>query len=64
MEYAPSSLVTTVRVNPVSICVTVTVTPGNTAPLSSRTSPLIWAVTLCPRTCTNHEKKDAQGGQA
>src|SRR5688500_9504538 len=27
--------------NPVSVCVTVTVTPGSTAPLSSRTTPLI-----------------------
>jgi hypothetical protein len=35
---------TTVRVNPVSVCVTVTVTPGRTAPLSSRTVPLSCAV--------------------
>ena len=35
----PLSLVTTVRLKPVSICVTVTVTPGSTALLSSVTRP-------------------------
>ena len=29
---------------PVSVCVTVTSTPGNTAPLASAIEPLIWAV--------------------
>ena len=31
--YEPLSLVTVVRTIPVSVCVAVTVTPGNTAPL-------------------------------
>src|SRR5205085_5838904 len=44
MAYPPLPSVTTVRVNPVSVCVTVTVTPGSTAPLSSLTVPVIWAV--------------------
>ncbi len=35
---------TTVRVKPVSVCVTVTVTPGSTAPLSSVTRPFSAAV--------------------
>jgi hypothetical protein len=43
-RYAPVSSVTAVRVTLVSTCVTVTVTPGSTAPLSSRTAPLICAV--------------------
>jgi hypothetical protein len=34
--------------NPVSVCVTVTVTPGSTPPLSSRTVPSSCAV-ACPR---------------
>jgi hypothetical protein len=45
--YAPFSLVTTLRVSPVSVWVTVTVTPGRTAPLSSATRPLSWAVDSC-----------------
>src|SRR5919106_187956 len=44
MMYAPLPSVTTVRVKPVSVCVTITVTPGSTAPLSSLTVPAIWAV--------------------
>ena len=36
---SPVSSVTTVRVNAVSVCVAVTVTPGSTAPLSSATRP-------------------------
>src|SRR5688572_7297078 len=42
--YPPLPSVTTLRAKPVSVCVTVTVTPGRTAPLSSRTVPLICAV--------------------
>src|SRR5512138_116816 len=45
--YDPLSLVTSLRVNPVSVCVTVTVTPGSTAPLSSVTRPLSCAVESC-----------------
>src|SRR3954466_15857043 len=44
ITYVPLSLVTTVRVKPVSICVTVTLTPGSTALLSSVTRPLSSAV--------------------
>src|SRR6266446_299003 len=44
---------------PVSVCVAVTSTPGNTAPLWSLTVPLIWAVAwaksgLQPRASTNN----------
>ncbi len=42
--YPPPSSVTVVRVKPVSVCVTVTVTPGSTPPLSSATLPLNCAV--------------------
>jgi len=42
--YEPVSLLTTERVNPVSVSLAVTSTPGNTAPLWSMTVPLIWAV--------------------
>jgi hypothetical protein len=42
--YEPVSFDTVVRVSPVSCCVTVIVTPGNTPPLWSRTVPLIVAV--------------------
>ncbi len=42
-----SSSVVTLRVSPVSVCVAVTVTPGSTAPLSSVTRPLNWAVESC-----------------
>ena len=44
MTYDPFSSVTMVRVNPVSVCVTVTVTPGGTPPLWSFTVPLNCAV--------------------
>ena len=44
MPYVPLPSVTTERVKPVSVWVTVTVTPGSTAPLSSVTRPLSSAV--------------------
>jgi len=44
ITYAPVPSVTDVRVKPVSVWVTETVTPGRTAPLSSRTVPLSCAV--------------------
>src|SRR5688500_4011478 len=44
MTHVPAASVTTVRVNPVSVCVAVTVTPGSTASLSSVTRPLSSAV--------------------
>jgi hypothetical protein len=43
-EYEPVSLDTVVRTRPVSVCVAVMVTPGSTAPLWSRTVPLMPAV--------------------
>src|SRR6266850_6009038 len=42
--YDPVSLLTTVRVRPVSVCVAVTSAPGKRAPLWSVTVPLICAV--------------------
>ena len=33
ITYDPSASLTTLRLNPVSVCVAVTVTPGSTAPL-------------------------------
>src|SRR5690242_20505165 len=48
MMYAPVSFVTVVRVSPVSVWRTVTVTPGRASPPLSFTFPLIWAVeTAC-----------------
>src|SRR5688572_17631104 len=44
MTQAPVPSVTAVRLKPVSVCVAVTVTPGNTAPLSSVTRPASSAV--------------------
>ena len=44
MIQLPLSSVTTVLVNPVSVWVAVTVTPGSTAPLSSVTRPFNSAV--------------------
>src|ERR1051325_11995172 len=44
MTYRPFPSVTTERVNAVSVCVAVTVTPGSTPPLSSVTRPLSSAV--------------------
>ena len=41
--YAPSSPVIAFRAMPVSVCVTVTSTPGSAPPLESRTNPVIWA---------------------
>src|SRR5262245_26015804 len=60
----PVSLALTVRVSPLSICLAVTVTPGNTAPVESRTTPEMapekpcphtneLAHTITPRICTN-----------
>src|SRR5687767_4093064 len=43
-EYAPASSVTASRLNPVSVWIATTVTPGNTPPLESATMPLICAV--------------------
>src|SRR5678809_37849 len=40
----PVSFDTVVRATPVSVCVAVTSTPGNTAPVWSLIVPLIWAV--------------------
>jgi hypothetical protein len=40
----------TVRVAVVSVFVTFTSTPGNTAPEESRTVPDIWEATVCPNT--------------
>ena len=42
--YEPVSSVTAVRVRPVSVCVTVIVTPGSARPPPSLTVPLICAV--------------------
>src|SRR5207244_7835806 len=47
--YVPVSVLTTVRVRPVSVCVAVTSAPGNRAPLWSVTVPLICAV-ACAQT--------------
>src|SRR6059036_1900796 len=44
MIHVPAASVTTVRVNPVAVCVATTVTPGSTAALSSVTRPLSSAV--------------------
>ena len=43
----PVSSVTVVRTRPVAVCVTVTVTPGSTAPLESVTRPDRSAVDSC-----------------
>ena len=50
MIHAPVPSVTTGRVNPVSVCVAVTVTPGSTAPLSSVTRPASSAVACAQAT--------------
>ena len=50
MIHAPVPSVTTERVNPVSVCVAVTVTPGSTAPLSSVTFPASSAVACAQAT--------------
>src|SRR6266545_338894 len=50
MTQLPVSSVTAVRVKPVSVRVTVTVTPGSTAPLSSVTRPLSCAVACAQAT--------------
>ncbi len=44
MTQVPFASVATVRVNPVPVCVAVTVTPGSTPPLSSVTRPFSSAV--------------------
>src|SRR5436190_4086214 len=44
MIHVPASSVATVRMNPVAVCVAVTVTPGSTAPLWSVTRPFSSAV--------------------
>jgi len=46
-SYAPLSSVTLVRVTPVAALRSVTVTPGSTAPLVSRTVPSTDAVSNC-----------------
>ena len=43
----PASLVTTVRAMPVSVFLTVTVTPGSTAPVWSLVTPVIVPVVSC-----------------
>src|SRR5262245_7622329 len=50
MVYPPSSLVCTERVSPVSVCLAVTVVPGITAPVLSRTKPEMAAEKFCPNT--------------
>src|SRR5258708_7519439 len=60
-RYEPVSFVTVLRLIPVFVCVTVTCTPGKTAPLGSLTEPLICAV-ACAHTAgtaaeSRHVKK-------
>src|ERR1044071_2802158 len=60
MVQAPAASVTTVRVNPVAVCVAATVAPGSTAALSSVTRPFNSAVACAQadvvvRTTTNAE---------
>jgi len=50
MLYVPVSFVLTIRVSPLSICLAVTLTPGNTAPVGSRTMPDIDAEKFWPHT--------------
>src|SRR3989442_14092041 len=50
MLYPPVSLVTAVRVRPLSICLAVTLTPGTTAPEVSWTTPEIAAEKPCANT--------------
>src|SRR2546423_14842469 len=45
---APFSLLMTVRVRPLSVCLAMTVAPGRTAPELSRTVPVIDAAAPCP----------------
>src|SRR5438128_9416381 len=54
--YDPVSLLTTVRIRPVSVCVAVISAPGNRAPLWSITVPLICAV-ACPHTAGHDNKR-------
>src|SRR5262245_51311643 len=48
--YPPFSLLSTVRVKPLSVCLTVILTPGTTAPEASRTTPTMVAVEVCAKT--------------
>jgi hypothetical protein len=55
----PVSSVTTVRVNPVSVCVAVTVTPGSTALLSSVTRPFSAAVACAQAAVEDKSRRSA-----
>src|SRR5437867_10476489 len=57
--YDPVSFVTTLRLEPAAVCVAVTSTPGNTAPLGSFTVPLSWAVDCAKRTLDKHPTNQA-----
>src|ERR1044071_7916914 len=59
MVHAPVLSVATVRVNAISVCVTVTVTPGSTAPLSSVTRPASAAVACAQATPLSNTKLTA-----
>ena len=58
MTQAPFASVAIVRVNPVSVCVAVTVTPGRTAPLSSVTRPFEFGGSLRPREGAGEKKNE------